>query len=361
VARKLLAKVKWPFQEKEILKVIAMIERQKGLLLIALANDSRKLSQGIKKVSKENSLELAELVALLKQTASIQDSLVDSVATVQAGIEDLALRDDNKEIRDERRKIHDWLTPIDYTAQQHDYFSRRQAGTGQWLLDSPEFQAWTGSKGQTLCCPGIPGAGKTILASVVVDYLTSEKVCNANTGLAYIYNNFRVNTRVEDLYASLLKQLCAGSNQSSVHDVLKSFYDKHKKKQFSAEEIFKALEAVASICSRAYIVVDALDECHLPAGERSVFLSQMFKLQTNTGAQLFATSRPIPDIIDIFQKESNVVQLEIRATEEDVRRYLQGQLFRLPSCVGRSKELQEHIKTAIVEAVQGMYVVSLRS
>ena len=29
--------------------------------------------------------------------------------------------------------ILDWLTPIDYAAQQSDIFARRQEGTGQWL------------------------------------------------------------------------------------------------------------------------------------------------------------------------------------------------------------------------------------
>jgi hypothetical protein len=32
-----------------------------------------------------------------------------------------------------RQTVLDWLTPIDYAAQQSDLISRRQAGTGQWL------------------------------------------------------------------------------------------------------------------------------------------------------------------------------------------------------------------------------------
>jgi hypothetical protein len=40
-----------------------------------------------------------------------------------------------------------------------------------------------------------------------------------------------------------------------------------------------------------------------------------------------------------------------------VRRYLEGHMFRLPGFVVRSLELQEEIKTNIVKAVDGMYVV----
>jgi hypothetical protein len=60
-----------------------------------------------------------------------------------------------------RRAILEWITPIDYAAQQNDFIARRQPGTGQWLLDSAEFQEWLKDKERTLFCPGIPGAGKT--------------------------------------------------------------------------------------------------------------------------------------------------------------------------------------------------------
>ena len=63
------------------------------------------------------------------------------------------------------------------------------------------------------------------------------------------------------------------------------------------------------------------------------------------------TSRHIPDIMQEFQHS---LQLEIRASEEDVRRYLDGQMFRLASCVKRNNDLQEAIKDSIVRAVDGM-------
>ena len=46
--------------------------------------------------------------------------------------------------------------------------------------------------------------------------------------------------------------------------------------------------------------------------------------------------------------------LDIRASEEDVRRYLEGYIFRLLGFVVRNIELQEEIKLNIVKAVDGM-------
>ena len=42
----------------------------------------------------------------------------------------------------ERSCILVWLSAVDYTLQQSDLLSRRQAGTGQWLLASNEHEHW---------------------------------------------------------------------------------------------------------------------------------------------------------------------------------------------------------------------------
>lgn len=48
--------------------------------------------------------------------------------------------------------------------------------------------------------------------------------------------------------------------------------------------------------------------------------------------------------------------LEIRADEQDVRRYVDGHISHLSSFVGRNTDLQEEIKTRIINTIEGMYV-----
>lgn len=50
--------------------------------------------------------------------------------------------------------------------------------------------------------------------------------------------------------------------------------------------------------------------------------------------------------------------MEIRASDEDVQKYLIGHMTRLPSCVSRNLALQEKIKAEILKTVDGMYVSS---
>jgi len=257
--------------------------------------------------------------------------------------------------RDEDLEILNWLTPINYGSQQSDYIKRRQEGTGQWLLDSKEFQAWLETSKQTLFCPGIPGGGKTILTSVVVNDLISRHQNDLNIGITYIYCNFRRRDeqKAEDLLASLLKQL--SQERSSLPDSVKALYNHHKDKRTrpSFDEISISLLSVMAMYSRTFIIIDALDECQPSDGCRTKFLTQLFNLQAKCGANVFATSRFIPDITRTFVGSAS---LEIRASDKDVQVYIDSHISKLPGFVSRSPDLQEEIKNEIVNAVDGMYV-----
>jgi hypothetical protein len=256
-----------------------------------------------------------------------------------------------------RQTVLNWLTPIDFATQQSDFITRREPGTGQWLLESAEFQAWVKSDQQVLFCPGIPGAGKTILTSIVIDYLHANFQKDTNIGIVYLYCNFRrqEEQNAEGLLASLLKQLAHGLYP--LPESVKSLYDSHKKNRTrpAFNELSSTLQSVAALYSRSFIVVDALDECQTSGGCRTKLLTEIFALQSKFRANIFSTSRFIPEIEVQFK---NSMRLEIQASDHDVQRYLDGHMSELPTCVVRNPELQGEIKAAIVKAVNGMYVTS---
>ena len=111
------------------------------------------------------------------------------------------------------------------------YISRRQEGTGQWLLSSNEFQKWVKRSKETLFCLGILGAGKTMITSIVINDLCTRFENDTNIGIAYLYCNFRrlQEQKPIDLIASLLKQLV--QEQPSVPKSLEGLYDCHKDKR----------------------------------------------------------------------------------------------------------------------------------
>ena len=279
----------------------------------------------------------------------ILDVVHDIVSTTGFNVEILKSKLD----KEEDLKILKWLTPIDYATQQSDYFGRRQPGTGQWLLDSPEYQEWLETPGKTLFCPGIPGAGKTILTAIVIDDIYSRFKCDTTVGIAYLYCDFRrqQEQNIKDLLANLLKQLA--QKQASILERVRTLYHQNQPARPTLDEILSILNSVSIGYSRLFIIVDALDECQVTNGCRTRLLSGVFELQARARANLFSTSRHNPEIVERFKESPSV---EIRAKDEDVQTYLAGHMERLPSFVRSSPDLQNEIKATISEVVDGMCV-----
>jgi hypothetical protein len=250
--------------------------------------------------------------------------------------------------------IMDWISSTDFQTQQDDTIARRQEGTGLWFINSPEFTNWLHESKQTLFCPGIPGAGKTMMAAITVDYLLKSVRSNA-IGVSYIYCNYKAQAdqNTTTLLAAILKQLVR--NRPSIADPVARLYDLHATHNTrpSLDEIFGALQSVLTIYSTVYVIIDALDECPDKDGTRSRLLAKLRNLQRKTDLRLMTTSRLIPDIVQEF---NGMPMLEVRASDADVQQFVASQIYRLPKCIQRDNKLQGSVQDKIVEAVDGMYV-----
>ena len=252
-----------------------------------------------------------------------------------------------------RKKLLDWLSPIDYAELQSNTFHGHQKGTGEWFLKSSPFVEWLEGRKKTLFCPGIPGAGKTMIASIVINHLKTS-FPDDKTGRAFLYCIYKRqdNQKVNDLLASLLGQLAA--KQSIVPEYIRKLYNEHRKGekyQLSQKEIFKALRSIIKTYSRTFIVIDALDECKTD-NIRNELLSEIYELQKGSDIRLMVTFRT-----SIAPKcPSSVTELEIRAYKKDIEQYLSGRMSELRSVVQDNNELQCIIKTRIMTLVDGMYV-----
>lgn len=250
-------------------------------------------------------------------------------------------------------KILNWLTPVNYGPIHSDILRRRQPGTGQWLTDSAEYQRWLSETGQTLFCTGIPGAGKTILTSIVVDKLTSDFSDDRAVGIAYIYCNFRRQHEqtYESLVASLLKQLC--QRLPSMSDEVRLLHASHQAQQTrpTVGELAGALEAIIPTLSRIFVIIDALDECRTSDRSRSEFLAKLFRLRKQYKINVFATSRFDPDLHVQFE---DGLRLDVRARTEDIKKFLDQGLSPARFFLRNNEQLQKEMKDAIVEAADGM-------
>jgi hypothetical protein len=207
-------------------------------------------------------------------------------------------------------------------------------------------------KKKTLFCPGIPGTGKTMIASIVIDHLKTFP--DSETGNAFLYCVYKRqdNQDVDDLLASLLGQLTLW--KSTIPASVRKLYDEHlddKKPRLSRNEIHGALSSIIKTYSRTFIIIDALDECKTNR-IRNELLSEVYKLQEGSDLRLMVTFRPSIEL----EPPSSMTKLEIRARMEDIDQYLNDQMSELCTIVQKNNELQRKIKDHILTSVDGMYV-----
>jgi hypothetical protein len=191
----------------------------------------------------------------------------------------------------------------------------------------------------------------------VVNYLWTEFQNDANIGIAYLYCNYRQQQQQqpEDLLSNLLKQLA--QEQLSVPADIKNLYKNHRTKRTrpSFDEIVKVLHSIIRLYSKVFIIIDALDECHVSNKECNRLLSEVFSLQAQAQVNLFATSRFVPEITSQFE---GCMSKEIRANDDDVLRYVNERIPQLlRSRISKYPDLHGAIRREVVKAADGMYVL----
>ncbi|EGO28629.1 hypothetical protein SERLADRAFT_446057, partial [Serpula lacrymans var. lacrymans S7.9] len=106
----------------------------------------------------------------------------------------------------ERKELENWLSPLNFRQTQSEVRGVWREGTGGWVLNDERFKRWQNGDMKTLWCPGFPGAGKTVLASYIINHL--EKNIKDNAAVVYIYCSYKDPKQTAcNLVASLLKQL----------------------------------------------------------------------------------------------------------------------------------------------------------
>ncbi|GAP86698.2 putative nacht and ankyrin domain protein [Rosellinia necatrix] len=289
----------------------------------------------------------ADVNKTLIRMNSLKANIEEVQVSVQKQYEQEALRREHTETD----IIISWLSKIDFADQQTDSLRRREPGTGEWLLVSPEYTSWIQSSRQTLFCPGPPGAGKTIIASIVIDNLHKTFWKDSNVATGYIFYNFRCQQeqQPEDLLLCLAKQIIHGR---PIPGVVRDLFRQHNrmKTRPSLNEISTMLSLICTLFTKVFIVIDALDECLTENREK--LLSELFGLQKDAPVNIFATSRMIPEIGSWFEDHQ---ELAIRATAADIEKYVETRISRLPAFI---RKLRDEIKTEISKVVDGMFLLA---
>ncbi|KAK0100804.1 hypothetical protein ONS95_007251 [Cadophora gregata] len=301
---------------------------------------------------KEIVTDIRSNLALAVDTTQLQTSL-----NISGQVRDLAafIKDRDRDL--ESREIINWLSPLRFYECQVDTLSQQEDGTGEWIFASPEFQKWVSGSRKTLWCWGQPGAGKTVLASSIINRLESQ-LLSSTDALAYIYCSYkdRSSQTLVALVSSLVQQITRSC--TSIPESVRSLYQQHQSRNTrpAVSEYSNLLRDLITIFPRTYLVIDALDECQETNEARSKFIKLLLDLPTNV--HLLCTSRKLGDITESFASASS---LEITGNNSDIELFLTGQISgnrRLRSFCEISPDLKRTVLGKIVSNATGMFLLA---
>lgn len=251
-----------------------------------------------------------------------------------------------------RTAILNWLSLTDFTSQQAQINSSRHPKTGEWLLRSTEFKDWLQTTKRILFCTGMPGAGKTVMTSMVIDDLQRKFQGRSDIGIAYIYCNYEQHDEqgIDRLLAGLLKQLVQ-RNPEMPRCVEDLYHDskEHKQNGPPAQELVNPIVTAIGLFTKTFIILDALDECQ--SSPNSILLKALFEIHRQTAANIFVTSRRVDHILKAFV---DCLSIDIRARPEDLTEYINARLEELQEFVQDRPDLQNSVRDTIINAADGM-------
>ncbi|KAI4099498.1 MAG: hypothetical protein LQ339_005925 [Xanthoria mediterranea] len=305
--------LKWPFERKAVAETLTNMERYKTAFLLALQTVQTEVSDSIRR--------------------SVQDIGTD----VRQSREAIEWLRDSQQDKDYEKMLQ-WISPLNFHLVHNDNLQRRHRDTGNWILREPSFESWVSADLDTLCCEGIPGAGKTIIASIVVNHLrlrgesddTDRKTLHSTTGLidssvTFLFCTFkeRANQTAVNLLGSIVKQL-ADTYPKRFSSLVKELYqtrnETHERPLLT--DFVSILGAMLRSFRTNYVVVDALDEC---AEEVKDSLVNGFEtVQQICNFKLLFTLRPgtIAGLLDV----NRMAFLAIRARDEDIGEYISSRI-----------------------------------
>ena len=206
-----------------------------------------------------------------------------------------------------------------------------------------------------------------IISSLVIEHLSALYQPSANTGIAFVYCNYKESRTTTTYIRSALKQLCrtVQSLPPELQEVYKQNHNNDRQPKYN--ELRNVFLAIIRQFGRIFFVLDALDEC-TPDQRRDLcefLLSIANTNTTSTGTsqgivKLFVTSRKESDIERTFQPQSiPTIEVEAAKVDSDIEIYVKAQIeLRLQnsSLQLRDRTLKDMILSVLTRKAGGMYV-----
>ncbi|KAI9871159.1 MAG: hypothetical protein M1830_003253, partial [Pleopsidium flavum] len=308
------------------------------------------------------------------------------VSNMLEASDEQALARANRAEMERKRKVEErdlmlsQLSSIRYADKHLRERKRRHPGTGTWLTKTLEFKEWKmRDRSACLWCYGIPGSGKTVLASSLIDtlsidnankditiqYLTSHDIISKDIttqelAIAYYYCDFSDPKSLDarNILGTIIRQLL---NKIIIPLDLKQQLDQLYRPGIRAaanDELLAILVAVVKHFSKVYIFVDGLDECRKE--ERFSVLSMINQLTQSecTAVKILITSQEVADVSTSLKGHPRL-QISVDKNSSDIASFIEETIkanIKSGALVVHDPSLELNIISALVDGAQGMFL-----
>jgi hypothetical protein len=246
---------------------------------------------------------------------------------------------------EKRLDLLDWLSPISIDKHHEDLkFDLVTAqDSGSWFLKSDQYLDWMDptKPNRVLWCPGLPGAGKTVMASLVIDQLTADAARfrqSHENSICWLYlGHADAKVRPGALLAALLRYMVRLSE--NIPHCVEKLYQKHLEAKTSPtdDSIMSCLIEICQGKENIFLIVDAMDE--YSEAQRNPLIGHIYDMLRQLPAlRILITSRFLQSIEDELDLPS---RYDIEAHDNDLEAFVRTQLS-----LRKNQHLKEFAVTA---------------
>lgn len=225
---------------------------------------------------------------------------------------------------DTAREIHEVLGVFDF-AKSDTHKRRAPRDSGTWLLHEKGFASWlaaskTASDPRFYWLFGLPGSGKTVLSTIIIDQLQLRdhnpqfhfftEAHQTKRTIAYGLRSIATQLALED--ASFRSALLSFQRETGL------FFNNQNQNFHSVwEKIFEGIVFQLTFSRPLIWVLDGIDESDAP----DTLLSHLAQIRSRTPIKIFFSSRPLKAISRFESSHIRSYFLREGDTAEDMRRY----------------------------------------
>ncbi|KAK8104562.1 uncharacterized protein PG998_011595 [Apiospora kogelbergensis] len=325
--------LRWHFSKEEVDKLLDQIRAYKSTINLALSADTLERLNDCLKVHKKLEASIMSSQKALKLLQDTQDRV----------------RMDKK-----KQKTFDYFLKVNPQPFLQTSLRLREETTGEWLVRDPMVAQWMSIPSSKLWLSGIPGAGKTVLCGLLIASILEN--LQSGMAFAFFFCDYKESATqyLPNIFSSIALQLALQKDEA--FDRLQAYYGQlHPKnglpREVEPDQLMELIQDMSRLFDRTYIVIDALDECE--ANTRGVARGLVSVANNSHSLSVALFSREVIDISD--ELEAQFPKLEIAARNEDLERYISGQMMMRTSLSKLDAEESREIREKLLGKAHGMF------